>query len=161
MIKIKNNTLKIITAFVILYLLAFIPIFFNNKPLVVVSGSMEPTLKVGSLVYYENEKIENFKLNDIVVFKQGKHIVSHRIVKIEEDGFTTKGDANNSNDFRKVTHDKILGKAGEWCIPYYGYYVNYIYTHKYLLYIAISLLFGDLIFDYYRERKNRKNETNN
>lgn len=163
MIKVKNNILKAITALIILYLLAFIPTFWGSKPLVVISGSMEDTLKVGSLVYYENEKIDNFEVDDIVVFKRGKHIISHRIVNISEDGFTTKGDANNTNDFRKVTSDKVIGKAGEWCIPYYGYYVDYIYTHKHLLYIAIVLLFGDLIFEYYRERKNRENEreTNN
>lgn len=154
----KETILKIITLLILLYLFAFIPMFWGYKPLVVISGSMEDTLKVGSLVYYEYKDIRDFNENDIVVFKRGKHIISHRIVKIQENGFVTKGDANNTNDFKLVSHEKILGKAGDWCIPYYGYYVDYIYRNKYLLYIAIAILFIDLILDYYKERKNRKYE---
>lgn len=155
MIVIKNKILEIITALIILYLIAFIPKFWGENPLVIASGSMEDTLRVGGLEYYHHKGIDDFKENDIVVFKKGKHIVSHRIVEITEKGFVTKGDANNTNDSKIVKEKQVLGEAGNWCIPYYGYYVGYIYNHKYLLYIAIVLLFGDLVFESYRERKKK------
>ena len=46
---------------VLIYLLVSLPIFIGYKPLVVLSGSMEPTYKVGSIIYYE-EKIENIEV---------------------------------------------------------------------------------------------------
>lgn len=155
MIVIKNKILEIMTVLIILYLVAFIPEFWGEHPLVVMSGSMEDTLRVGGLEYYHHKDMADFEENDIVVFKKGHHIVSHRIVQITENGFITKGDANNTNDSKIVKEKQVLGEAGNWCIPYYGYYISYIYTHKYLLYIAVILLFGDLLFETYRERKKK------
>ena len=47
--KIKDIVLKIIYILITIYLLIFIPSFWGHKPLVVISGSMEPVLKVGGI----------------------------------------------------------------------------------------------------------------
>ena len=69
--------------------------------------------------------------------------------------FTTKGDANNAIDSVETKNSQVLGKGTDWCIPYIGYYASYIYNHKYILYIAISILIIDLCNDYYTIRKKK------
>ncbi|MFR5856624.1 MAG: signal peptidase I, partial [Bacilli bacterium] len=137
LIKMKNLIFGVLYILIIIYLLIFIPCLWGHKPLVVISGSMEPTLKVGGILYYEEIDLDDFKADDILVYKTKKHIISHRIVDIVDEGFITKGDANNSIDNNLVNKNQVLGKGTNWSIPYLGYYADFIYTHKYLLYIAI------------------------
>src|SRR5574344_1058742 len=131
-LKIKNIIFKILYMLIIIYLLIFVPCIWGHKPLVVISGSMEPSLKVGSILYYHYEEHDNFNKNDILVFKSKEHIISHRIVENLEDGFITKGDANSIIDSSEIYDNQVLGKGTNWCIPYLGFYADFIYTHKYL-----------------------------
>ena len=94
----KEIFIKIIYVFLLIYLIIFIPKLFGYNPLVVISGSMEPTLKVGGLLYYEEIDINDFKEKDILVYELKDHIISHRVVEHLDNGFITKGDANNSYD---------------------------------------------------------------
>ena len=153
--KIKNFIFRILYILVIVYLLIFVPCFWGHKPLVVVSGSMEPTLKVGSILYHHTENISNLNKDDILVFKTPKHIISHRIVKKTTDGFITKGDANTSVDSKLVKSNQIIGKGTDWCLPYLGYYAHFIYTNKYLLYVSVALLLIDLCNDAYTTHKKK------
>lgn len=158
--KIKDFVFKVIYILVIIYLITFIPCLWGHKPLVVISGSMEPTLRVGSLLYYHKEDLDSFSKDDILVYKTNKHIVSHRVVEISEDGFITKGDANKSIDSNEVYQEQVLGKGTNWCIPYLGYYTDYVYHHKYLIYISISLLAIDLCNDFYKTHKKKVEKSN-
>lgn len=162
---VKNIIFSIIYLLIILYLVIFIPCLWGNKPLVVVSGSMEPILKVGGILYYEKYPLTDFKKGDILVYETKEHTIAHRIVSQDEIGFITKGDVNNSNDYYKVSNNQVLGKGTNWSIPYVGYYADYIYHHKYLIVIVI----GIVAIDYYLEKrkedekheKNEKDNTNN
>lgn len=159
--KIKDIIFRIVYVLIIIYLLTFIPSFFGYKPLVVISGSMEPTLKVGSIIYYQQMDIDSFEKNDILVYTTNNHIISHRIVEKSEDGFITKGDANKTIDSDQVYEEQVLGKSTNWCIPFLGYYTDFIYHHKYLLYICITVLIIDLANDCYIKKKvGRLNEKN-
>lgn len=75
----------------------------------VVSGSMEPTIKVGDLIVI-NVKEKNYKKNDIVTFydEEGS-FVTHRIISINKKDMITKGDNNNVDD-GKTSTKKIIGK---------------------------------------------------
>lgn len=156
LIKIKNVIFRILYVLIFIYLLVFVPCLWGHKPLVVISGSMEPTLKVGGILYYEKIELEDFKTNDILVYKTKDHIISHRIVDIVDDGFITKGDANNSVDNNLINKNQVLGKGTNWSIPYIGYYADFIYTHKYLLYISLSIIVVDLLNDFYRDHKKKR-----
>ena len=156
LIKIKNVIFRILYVLIIIYLLVFVPCLWGHKPLVVISGSMEPTLKVGGILYYEKIDLEDFKIDDILVYKTKDHIISHRIVDIVDDGFITKGDANNSVDNNLINKNQVLGKGTNWSIPYIGYYADFIYTHKYLLYISLSIIVVDLLNDFYRDHKKKR-----
>lgn len=153
--KMKNILFRILYILVIIYLIVFIPVFWGYKPLVVVSGSMQPTFKVGSIIYYHKNEIKEFQKGDILVYQIPKHIISHRIVSVNENGFITKGDKNKSNDSKLVYYNQVLGKGTNWCIEYLGYYADYIYHHKYLLFISVALLLIDICNDLYTIRKKK------
>ena len=144
----KNIIFKLFYILIIIYLIIFIPVLWGKKPLVIISGSMEPILKVGGILYYEKINLNDFKKNDILVYQLNEHIVSHRIVNINEYGFETKGDNNNSNDSYIVDKNNVIGRGNNWSIPYIGYYADFIYNHKYLLIVMI-------ILSYFNSRKDK------
>lgn len=155
LVKIKDFIFRIIYILLIIYLLIFVPSLWGQKPLVVISGSMEPTLKVGGVLYYEKINIDELDEGDILVYQANEHIISHRIVDIIEDDFITKGDKNNSIDNYLVSSNQVLGKGTNWSIPFIGYYADYIYGHKYLLYISLGIIIVDLCNDVYKEHKKK------
>lgn len=152
----KNIIIKLLYILISIYLIIFIPSIWGEKPLVVLSGSMEPILKVGGILYYKEENINDFKEGDVLVYQLNDHIISHRIVKVLDDSFITKGDNNKSIDTYEVLGYQILGKGTNWSIPYIGYYADFIYNHKYLLVIATGLIFMDILYDNKKEKM--KNE---
>lgn len=157
LIRIKEFIFRILYILILIYLCIFIPSLWGYKPLVVISGSMEPTLKVGGLLYYHSQKLNEFDRGDILVYQTKYHIISHRIVDDTEKGFLTKGDANTSADSSLIKYSQVLGKGTNWCIPYLGYYADFIYNHKYLLFISVAVVVIDLCNDKYTELKsNRK-----
>lgn len=155
LVKIKDFVFRIIYILLIIYLLIFVPSLWGQKPLVVISGSMEPTLKVGGVLYYEKINIDELDEGDILVYQANDHIISHRIVDIIENDFITKGDKNNSVDNYLVSSNQVLGKGTDWSIPFIGYYADYIYGHKYLLYISLGVIIVDLCNDVYKEHKKK------
>lgn len=143
----KNIIIKLLYLLISIYLIIFIPSIWGEKPLVILSGSMEPILKVGGILYYKQENINNFKEGDVLVYQLNDHTISHRIVKVLDDSFITKGDNNKSIDTYEVLSYQILGKGTNWSIPYIGYYADFIYNHKYLLIVMIILSYFNIWFN--------------
>jgi len=94
-----------------------VPHILGNYIFVVESGSMEPTLKVGAVIYARKpEDASKLKVNDIVTFKTTTGaIVTHRIIKVisDEDGgvrYLTKGDnPQNAMDKEELTPERVIG----------------------------------------------------
>lgn len=149
----KNIVFKVFYILIIIYLIIFIPVLWGKRPLVVISGSMEPILKVGGILYYEKINLDDFKKDDILVYQLNEHIVSHRIVNNNEYGFETKGDNNNSNDSYIVDKNNVIGRGNNWSIPYIGYYADFIYNHKYLLIVMIILSYFNIWFNSRKDKK--------
>lgn len=149
----KNIIFKVFYILIIIYLIIFIPVLWGKKPLIIISGSMEPILKVGGILYYEKINLNDFKKDDILVYRLNEHIVSHRIVNINEYGFETKGDNNNSNDSYIVDKNNVIGRGNNWSIPYIGYYADFIYNHKYLLIVMIILSYFNIWFNSRKDKK--------
>ncbi|MBQ9318223.1 MAG: signal peptidase I [Bacilli bacterium] len=131
--------------FVGIYVIVCIPYLFRYKPLVVLSGSMEPTFKTGGIIYYKHALPEEIKVGDIITFRNGDIFVSHRVNSIVDNLYETKGDANNTPDAIKVKYSDIVGKDADFCIPYIGYYIKYINEHMYLLVIVAIILVSDFL----------------
>ena len=119
-------------AFLVLTVLLFIgsklPIPGNYKLMSVMSGSMTPAIKTGSIVVIKPS--ESYKIGDIITFAKGNGVsTTHRIVETEVIGgatfFTTQGDANSSPDPQKVKKQEILGKV-LFSLPYFGYFVDFL-----------------------------------
>ena len=82
------------------------PMPFGYGMSVVLSGSMESRLSVDDLVIIK--ATDNYKVNDIVLFQDGNSLVIHRIIEIDGDTVTTKGDANNVAD-EPINKSQIKG----------------------------------------------------
>lgn len=91
---------------------------FGYRAVCVLSGSMEDTLSVGDAVIIKEDK--SYFVNDIISFREGSEIITHRIVAITDSGFVTKGDANNTEDREIVRKENIIGKE-VLIIPWVGY----------------------------------------
>lgn len=75
---------------------------------VALTGSMEPTITGDDLIIVTEQ--ENYELDDIVVYQSGSILVVHRIVEIDGDAVTTRGDANQAAD-EPVDMSVIKGKV--------------------------------------------------
>lgn len=101
------------------------PNIFGFSTAVVVSGSMEPALSIDDMLVIR--KGESYGTGDIITFQSGENLVTHRIVGETEEGFVTRGDANNTNDAEKVPPDQIVGKV-VWHIPGIGAWIAWLKT---------------------------------
>ena len=108
--KIKNNFKKIVYIFLIpllIYNISLIvqavlkpnqtPAFFGYKTYVIVSGSMEPEIYVGDIAIVKTLKeYEKINKDDIISFRQGQMVVTHRVIEVVNvagtDKYKTKGD---------------------------------------------------------------------
>lgn len=94
---------------------------FGYSSLKVVSGSMQPKIKVGDVVIIKNSN--NYKINDIITFKDEDSYVTHRIIKINNGKITTKGDFNNKKDDKIIKTKDVVGKV-ILVIPFMGNIMN-------------------------------------
>lgn len=134
-----------------------IPDIFGYKNFVIVSRSMEPTIHKEDVIFVKKVKQDEIKENDIIAFKDGDSITTHRIVSIkEQDGiknYKTKGDNNNIEDNGYVTYEEIEGK--------YSFKISGIWTFvkilksKIVLLVLIVLLIICLIYGYRLKNKRK------
>ena len=88
-----------------------VPNFMGYEIYNVVSGSMEPTIPVGSIIYVKEIDPVDVQSGNIVAFQAGDSVIMHRVVdnKLVEGTFTTKGDANNGEDMNDVPYEDLIG----------------------------------------------------
>lgn len=133
-INITSTTVFVLLMLIaVLFLFPALPVPGNYQARVVLSGSMEPTIKTGSIVFVR--PVNSYQVGDVITFtsrdfrgSKGEIIpVTHRIVEINHGEFgiefVTKGDANDGKDTRTVRQANILGKAF-LVVPYVGYAVE-------------------------------------
>ena len=140
---------RVLAALVLASLVCSIFFLFSKGVLilVVLSGSMSPSINAGDLILVSKVEAEDIKEGDIITFKNGKNYVTHRVMNVirGEDGklrFKTKGDANEEWDHEVVKAEDLVGKV-IFVIPKLGYLINFIRTP--LGYILFILLPGTLI----------------
>ena len=135
------------------------PRFLPYQTYTVLSGSMEPTLPVGSVIVAVPARGEELNTGDIITVanpQQPGALVTHRIVAIEYGpqgrSFTTKGDANNATDSWIVP-----GTGSGWryafAIPHIGYVLSALQSELgrlFLLVIPTMLLGGLLLIEIWR-----------
>jgi len=137
------------------------PSVLGTTPLVVLSGSMSGDapghIEVGDLILVGRAKADELKEGDVIAFMQGDVTVTHRIIAIEtgDDGkllFTTKGDANNTEDQLKVHEDKLVG-IYKSRIPGVGNFALFLQTPLgMMLFIGLPLL-AFIVYDIIRRQR--------
>ena len=121
--------------------LLFVPRILGYEVLAVVSGSMEPTISVGSLVYAKDIDFSDYKVGDIVTYRlSDETLVTHRVVEVNSDGteLTMKGDANQTNDGIKVNDSNVVGKV-MYHLPLLGYLSLYVTTPLGIVMVCIII----------------------
>lgn len=101
--------LSILAVIAILTIASALNLPFGYKFYLVQSGSMEPTIKTGSLIISKQQP--SYQPNDIITFQSKNSTITHRLIEIKEDQYFTKGDANDAPDFQPIKPDLILGKV--------------------------------------------------
>ena len=82
---------------------------YNTAILVVLTGSMEPTIKSGEMIIIKEQT--DYNVDDIVTYKEDRNFfVTHRIINKYENKYETKGDNNNLID-ETIDKDQIEGKV--------------------------------------------------
>jgi len=137
------TTVCVIAVVIIAILLVGVRLF-GYQVFAVLSGSMEPTYHVGSLIYVK--EVDPFELTDgdvITFMMDEKTVATHRVMGVvpdEEDPsiirFRTKGDANEAEDGMLVHYKNVIGTP-VFTIPYMGYLASFIQNPP-GMYIAIS-----------------------
>lgn len=87
---------------------------FGYTFLQVKTGSMEDTIKVEDIVIDKIIKSDEvLNKDDIISFEEDGVLITHRIVKIEDNGMIiTKGDANNLED-DPIERNKVVRKSNK------------------------------------------------
>lgn len=111
---VAKTTVSILMTLVILLAALLVGLYiFKIRPYIVKTGSMEPAIHTGSVVFVnQRTELSEIKVGDVISFRKGgEMLVTHRVVKIEDGKYTTKGDANNTNDPEPVTEENYIGKT--------------------------------------------------
>ena len=92
------------------------------KPVVVVSGSMEPTLGVGDVLLIDDHPDELVGQRAVVTFPSPTDegsLITHRVFAVEQGEYITKGDANPTPDTTPVDPATVTG-VGRLVVPLIG-----------------------------------------
>lgn len=107
------------------------PQVFGYQLKTVLSGSMEPDIKTGSIIAVKpGGDMTRFQENDVITFQdEDQKLVTHRIIEVVQSGenmlYRTKGDNNNSPDANPVLSDNVVAVYTGMTVPYIGYLINF------------------------------------
>lgn len=144
------------------FLLIAAPMVAGYKPVMVLSGSMEPAFHVGSVIYYKQTPFADIQVGDPITFYAGEEgtMVTHRVIEKNEQAqeFRTEGDANGAPDPNPVAYSRVAGKATPFCIPYAGYYVSYGRQVPVIVLMGAILVMNMVIDSLYPDEKDKKSK---
>lgn len=141
------------------------PRFLPYQALVVRSGSMEPTIPTGSVVFYRHVNAADVKVGQVIVFSkpgQPNERITHRVFKIGNGAtgkyFITKGDANGAPDDWRVP---AVGEGwvARFHVPTVGYVLADMQstTARLLLLLIPAVLLGIItLVEIWRDRGSAK-----
>lgn len=106
----------LLAAVIILCVPVTVPRMFGYQIYNVLTGSMEPAIPAGSLIYAENTEPSEIEEGDVIVFYSSVDagvIITHRVEENHRVSgeFITKGDANAGRDPLPVEYECLLGKV--------------------------------------------------
>lgn len=112
------------------------PNIFGYQVKTVLSGSMEPEFKTGSIIAVKpTDDKTNYKKGDIITFvQQDGQLVTHRIIDVlgsgEQTQYVTKGDNNKEADVTPVISENVVAEYSGFTLPYVGYFTEFTKSQK-------------------------------
>lgn len=121
------------------------PKVFGYEIMTVLSGSMEPGIKTGSIIAVKPVSDKNkFKKGDVITFKAADNpnvMITHRIIDVQKADSTvqyiTKGDNNDSKDPSPVTAGNVVAEYKGFTIPFVGKLMAFIQSKTGAIYLLI------------------------
>lgn len=114
-----------------------VPMVGGYSALIVLTGSMEPTIKAGEVIIIHEQ--DEYEIGDILTYRENGILVTHRIIDKTQTTYTTRGDANNTND-PAISKKAAVGKT-IFHIPYIGTFILFIQT-PIGLFCVLAILIG-------------------
>ncbi|MEH7253351.1 signal peptidase I [Neobacillus niacini] len=138
------------------------PKVFGYEIMTVLSGSMEPGIKTGSIIAVKPiSNTESLQKGDVITFKAADNpntLITHRIIEIEKVNesvqFITKGDNNDTKDRSPVIDEKIVGEYSGFTLPFVGKLLAFIQSNNgaiFLLIIPGALMILWSVISFWRE----------
>src|SRR4051794_26868053 len=131
-----------------LAVLTVVPRAVHGSALTVLTGSMTPTIPVGSVVVVQPVDPGTLHAGDVVTYQRapGKaEFITHRIIRIHTDTkpvtLTTKGDANRGEDIAPVPVTAVRGRV-LFHVPYLGTVRNMLGGGRVALPLVVVALVG-------------------
>lgn len=108
--------LLLVLAVILCYVPLTLPRLAGLQIFEVVSGSMEPAIPTGSIVYVEETEPSQAEEGDVIAFYSATGsgaVITHRVVqnRVVSGELVTKGDANEKEDVTPVSYEYYLGKV--------------------------------------------------
>lgn len=110
-----------------------LPMPFGTGMAVVLTGSMEPTLRVNDVIIVREK--DSYQPGDIVVYQSGYELIVHRVASTDGQTLITQGDANNAAD-PPVDISQVKGAVAVR-IPKAGLVVNALKTPAGILLLLV------------------------
>lgn len=112
----KLKPVDIVFGLVSLFLIAYILSTLTNTGFqfyIVRSSSMKPVTVAGDIAIIKMlNKNTEIQSGDIIAFHSPtnqENIFIHRVIETTSSGYITKGDANEDQDAKPITHNKVIG----------------------------------------------------
>lgn len=141
-----------------------IPGVMGYRPVIVLSGSMEPTFNTGDMILLEPAAdAENLHSDDVIAYLVGGKVTTHRIVQVTElEGqkmYITKGDYNNIEDRIPVEPSQIQGVYNGKRIPNLGNIMMFMQSNIGILVFLGVPFAGYILWDIFKRRKDSNKKT--
>jgi len=110
------------------------------NPMVITSGSMEPSIGVGDILMVSEHPSDLLGQQSVVVIDSGDGApIAHRIFSVEGDRYVTKGDANALPDTDQASPEDVIG-VGRLVVPAIGMPIVWLREGNLVPVVAVSLL---------------------
>lgn len=132
----------------IIFIMVFIILTLSYKLqlFIIYSGSMEPIIPKGSLVFsLKPEQNNDYSINkgDIITFvpfmNKPNSQITHRVYKIQDNKIFTKGDFNNVIDSWTINNSQIKGLY-LLHIPLLGYVLHFLIKYPWYILIILGII---------------------
>lgn len=149
------------------------PKLFGTTPLVVLTSSMEDnkndewedlSFPRGCMIFIVDTPFEELKVGDVITYKEGNSLTTHRIVGEGEDSkgkyFLTKGDANNIGDQDagrpNIYKEDYYGQYKGAHILGFGYFSDFVQKPVGILVVVGVPVIAFIVYDVLTRRKEAK-----